>query len=269
MAINRDLARDILGVTLLAGALILLASYVLAKVLLRPVAHLLAATRAITNGDFSRSIEVFTRDEFGELGAAINYMADRIREPIKTLISVINSKDKYTFGHSERVVHYAVAVGRAMGLMEPELRVIRVGAYLHDIGKIEIDREVLNKEGVLNNAEMDILHQHPNWGAQIISSVRSLKEMIPVVLYHHENYDGTGYPVGLAGTDIPLAARILKVTDSYDAMTTPRPYQTTRTPAEARAELTKYAGKEFDPVVVEVFLDILEKLASDKDKIVC
>lgn len=460
VAINKELSGDILRVTLLAGALVLLASYVLAKVLLRPLDKILATTRAITNGDFSQKIDVSGPDEFGELGAAINYMADRISErlaeaehlatidgltglynhryfqqrlaeeiersrrmkmplslimmdidyfkhyndcqghpagdkvlqlisrilrknirgmdiaaryggeefavimvdtapeeavkiaerirrtveefpftgrdeqpagrltismgvasypanalkkddlikladdalykakyisknkvvlyysvldelkgeldkserdlinTIKTLISVINSKDKYTYGHSERVVHYAVSVGEAMELPEDELKIIRVGAFLHDIGKIEIDREILNKGDSLSAEEQKILYQHPSWGAQIISSVRSLKDVIPVVLYHHEKFDGKGYPAQLAGTDIPLVARILKVVDSYDAMTSPRPYQPIRNNQEAVEELVRCSGTDFDPAVVKVFLSILDKIRMDDDKLV-
>lgn len=460
VAIRRELSGDILQVTLLAGALVLAASYVLAKILVRPLSKILDTTRAITNGDFSRKIEIFSRDELGELGASINYMADRIRErleeaehlatidgltglynhrylqqkleeeieragslkiplslimididyfkhyndsqghpagdkvlqqisrilrknlrgvdtaaryggeefavilvdtkpeeavevaerirqtvenfpftgrdeqpagrltismgiasypsnalkkddlikmaddalykakyisknkvvlyysvldelkgeldkserdlinTIKTLISVINSKDKYTYGHSERVVQYAVSIGEDMQLPDEDIRNLRVGAFLHDIGKIEIDREILNKEGSLNPEEKRILYQHPSWGAQIISSIRSLKDVIPVVLYHHEKFNGTGYPAGLEGRDIPLLARILKVVDSYDAMTTPRPYQPIKNPEEAMMELVKCSGEDFDPAVVEVFLRILEKIQVEDGKLV-
>lgn len=178
---------------------------------------------------------------------------------VKTLISVINSRDKYTYGHSERVVQYTTSIAEEMNIPEKELRDIKVAAFLHDIGKVEIGREILNKTEPLTADELAILRQHPSWGAQIVSSISLLKEIVPMILYHHEKYDGTGYPAGLRGEEIPLAARILKIADSFDAMTSYRPYQNAKTFKEAKEELIRCKAKDFDPEMVDIFLRILEK----------
>jgi len=114
---------------------------------------------------------------------------------------------------------------------------------------------------------MKILGQHPSWGAQIISPVKSLQELIPVILFHHEKYDGTGYPLGMKGSDIPLAARILKVADSFDAMTSARPYQSKKTVMEARDELIRCAGFDFDPLIVQEFNKIIDSLDVENDRL--
>lgn len=448
--INQELSREISGVSVIAGIIVFFCSLILANFLVKPLVKMLDTTIAITNGDFSQKVDVFSADEFGQLGVAINFMAERIRErieqaehlatvdgltglynhryfqqrldqelakaeryewslsliiididyfkqyndnqghpagdraiqqisqilrknvrgidlaaryggeefalilvntgpeeamavgerirkeveeypfagrdeqptgkvtislgvagypmnaqtkddlikmaddalykakfisknkvvlyysvlddlktemdkserdllnTIKTLVSVINSKDKYTYGHSERVVQYSTKIAEAMGLSAEEVHRIKVGAYLHDIGKIEIDRKILNMVGSLKADQQEILKQHPSWGAQIISSVKSLQSVVPVILHHHERFDGDGYPSGLCGEEIPLLARILKVADSYDAMTTSRPYQPKRTSEEAKQELVRCAGYDFDPDIVKVFLEVLE-----------
>lgn len=192
-----------------------------------------------------------------ELKTGLDNSEHDLLNTVKTLISMINSRDKYTYGHSERVVQYATAIARAMGLPENDIRDIKVAAFLHDIGKIEISREILNKEAPLTADETEILKQHPSWGAQIVSSINSLKEAVPVILYHHEKYDGTGYPSGLRGNDIPLHARILKLADSFDAMTSLRPYQCTKTHSQARDEIRRCKGTDFDPDLVDVFLRVI------------
>lgn len=195
-----------------------------------------------------------------ELKKDLDVSEQELVNTVKTLISVINSKDKYTYGHSERVVQYAAWIAQAMGLPDQEIRNLKMGAYLHDIGKIEIDRELLNKRETLSADEKGVLMQHPQWGAQIISPVKSLGDVVPIILHHHEKFDGSGYPGGLKGTDIPLAARILKVADSFDAMTTARPYREEKSFAEAAGELKRCAGIDFDPEVVQIFLGVLRKL---------
>ncbi|PHJ38066.1 phosphohydrolase [Desulforamulus profundi] len=123
----------------------------------------------------------------------------------RTLLSIINAKDRYTYGHSERVLEYATLLAKEYGLNEDEVRYIQYGAYLHDIGKIEIDIRILNAPGKVTEAEWDILKQHPYWGSEIIRPIKSLEKVRPYILHHHENYDGTGYPLGLSGRNIPLA----------------------------------------------------------------
>lgn len=178
---------------------------------------------------------------------------------IKMLIRIINAKDKYTYGHSERVGRYAVWIAEKMDLPEDEIQTIKMGAFLHDIGKIEISRGVLMKRGPLNEEEFELIKKHPLWGAGIIKAVESLNQTLPLIKFHHERFDGNGYPKGLKGTQIPLHARILAVADSYDAMTSNRPYRKRKTVGEAVEELKKCAGTQFDPEVVEAFLCVLQE----------
>ena len=193
-----------------------------------------------------------------ELKSGIDESEHDLLNTVKTLISVVNSRDRYTYGHSDRVVQYATSIAKEMNISGKELRDIKVAAFLHDIGKIEIGREILNKTGSLTADEFDIIKQHPSWGAQIVSSIDSLKDIVPMILFHHEKYDGTGYPQGLSGQDIPWAARILKLADSFDAMTSHRPYQIAKTMEQAKEEIMFCKEKDFDPELVDVFLRILD-----------
>lgn len=185
-------------------------------------------------------------------------MITAIINTVKTLITVINAVDHYTYGHSERVVNYVDKIAKKMNLPEKEIKIIKYGAFLHDIGKIEIDRNLLSKTETLSITEKLIIKQHPSLGAEIIRPIKPLRQVVPYILYHQEHFDGNGYPEGLQGEEIPLGARIVAVADSYDAMTTSRPYKQGKSFQEALKELRKYKGTQFDPQVVEVFISILE-----------
>jgi diguanylate cyclase (GGDEF)-like protein len=176
---------------------------------------------------------------------------------VKTLISVINAKDRYTYGHSERVVLYSKLLGDRLGLSEKDKKILKYGAYMHDIGKINIEKDILNKRMPLTNEEWGILKEHPANGIKIVKTVKSLEEVVPLILYHHERYDGNGYPTKRKGKDIPYLARILTVVDSFDAMTSNRPYNTRKTYDEAVLELKKCSGTQFDPKIVEVFAEVI------------
>ena len=176
---------------------------------------------------------------------------------IKTLVSIINAKDRYTYGHSERVAYYCLRMAEKLNLTNEEKLLLRYSSFLHDIGKIEIDRELLNKIGPLRSIEWSILKKHPVWGSDIIRPISSLKKAIPAILHHHENFDGTGYPIGLSGENIPFEARILRIVDSFDAMTTDRPYKKAKTIPEACGELKKYRGILFDPFLADIFIKLI------------
>lgn len=178
---------------------------------------------------------------------------------IKTLISVINAKDRYTYAHSERVVMFSKLLGDKLNLCEEDKQVLKYGAYMHDIGKINIPKEVLNKKMPLTNEEWEMLKQHPVNGIDIIKSVDSLKNIIPLILHHHERYDGKGYPSQLKGKDIPYLSRILTVVDSFDAMTSNRPYSVGKNYDEAIIELQKCSSTQFDPNIVQAFIEIVEE----------
>ncbi|SMB98197.1 diguanylate cyclase (GGDEF) domain-containing protein/HDIG domain-containing protein [Thermanaeromonas toyohensis ToBE] len=179
---------------------------------------------------------------------------------LKTLLSVIHAKDRYTRGHSERVTKYAVIVGEYLGLPQEDLQTIKLSAFLHDIGKIEIERELLNKATPLSEEERSIFKQHPIWGAEIVRCVPPLAKCAPIIIAHHENFDGSGYPFRRKGELIPLGARILRVVDSFDAMTTNRPYRRALTINEALEELKRGAGTLYDPDVVAAFLNVSKQI---------
>ncbi|MBU3136495.1 diguanylate cyclase [Clostridium gasigenes] len=178
---------------------------------------------------------------------------------IKTLISVINAKDKYTYAHSERLVFYSRLLAHKLNLSKIDTDTLVYGAYMHDIGKINISKEILIKKMPLTKEEWELLKEHPQNGIDIIKPVQSLDKIVPLILHHHENYNGTGYPTKLKGKDIPYLARVLTVVDSFDAMTSNRPYNKRKTYKEAIDELIKFSGTQFDPEIVKVFIQVIEE----------
>lgn len=178
-------------------------------------------------------------------------------ETIQSLTQAIDAKDHYTMGHSERVAYYSVEIGRKLGWKSSELDQLFFVALLHDIGKIGVKEDVLNKPGRLTGDERAAINNHVIVGASIVSKVSFLRNEADFVKYHHEHYNGRGYPLGLAGEDIPLGARIVAAADSFDAMTSHRVYQPPRTASEAIAELKRCSGAQFDPEVVAAFEKII------------
>jgi putative nucleotidyltransferase with HDIG domain len=172
------------------------------------------------------------------------------------LTGAIEARDPYTRGHSTRVTELAEAVARQLGWGEERLASLRLGGPLHDIGKLAVSDEVLRKEGGLDDHELAEIREHPKIGARLLLRVAALREAIPYVLYHHERWDGTGYPSGKAGEEIPLEARVLAIADAFDAMTSDRPYRRALTRDEALAEVDRCAGTQFDPRIAEVFLEL-------------
>lgn len=178
---------------------------------------------------------------------------------IKTLISVINAKDRYTYGHSERVVFYSRLLGERLGLSEEEKSTLIYGAYMHDIGKINISKDILIKKMPLTSEEWNIIKEHPQNGVEIIKPFKSLRDIAPIILHHHEKYDGTGYPCGLKGEEIPYLARILTVVDCFDAMTSNRPYNKRKTYFQGIEEIKAFSGIQFDPYIAKVFIEIIKE----------
>jgi putative nucleotidyltransferase with HDIG domain len=184
---------------------------------------------------------------------------------VRSLAAAVDAKDSYTRGHSERVATYAIMIAERMGLSHEQRIALEMAAYLHDIGKIGVREEILLKPGDLDELEMAQMRHHPLIGANILKPVAFPWAITPVVRHHHESYDGTGYPAGLRGEEIPLLARILTVADSFEAMTSSRPYREGMNPGDAVAELNKCAGKQFDPKVVEVFVDVIAEMERSGD----
>ncbi len=217
----------------------------------------------------SKRPSAFTKEDFStlekvasQIGVAlenarlISDLEDLFLGTVKSLSSAIDAKSKWTAGHSERVTGYAVKIAKEMGMNGKILKDIELSGLLHDIGKIGTYESILDKPGRLTDEELAIMRQHPVKGAEILASIKQLKDIIPGVKYHHEFYDGKGYPDGLKGEAIPLLARILCVADTVDAMGADRPYRKGRTMDVIIVELKRCSGTQFDPKVVETFLKV-------------
>jgi HD-GYP domain-containing protein (c-di-GMP phosphodiesterase class II) len=175
----------------------------------------------------------------------------------------VEAKDPYTHGHSLRVQAWATAVGRELGLSEDQIQTLANAAELHDIGKLAVPDRILRAERSLTEDEWALVRQHPWRGVQMIQHIGFLKPALQIILYHHEGMDGRGYPEGRSGETIPLGSRILAVVDSYDAMTSLRPYRPALSHEEASAELRRCAGTQFDAVCVETFLGLLSDTVTE------
>ena len=178
-------------------------------------------------------------------------------ESIETLRYTVEAKDRYTHGHSDRVSAYSVLIGKKLGLSKEDLDTLKIGGLFHDIGKIGISDAILLKNGKLTDAEYTEIKNHPVIGKNILSNAAIFENIIPIVLYHHERYDGKGYPYGLQDSSIPFLARIVSVADSFDAMTSRRSYRGELDLEYVKNEFKSKSGTQFDPVIASIFLDIL------------
>jgi HD-GYP domain-containing protein (c-di-GMP phosphodiesterase class II) len=177
---------------------------------------------------------------------------------MRAFVSSLEAKDTYTRGHSERVADYARLLAQTCGFKRRDLDMVVFGGMLHDIGKIGVSEGILNKPAPLTPEEWRVVRGHPEMGARIVTHIEYLAPAVPMILHHHERIDGRGYPHGLTGDDIELGARIVTVADSFDAMTTHRPYRRAMDVAQASKLLRAHAGRQFDTQIVETFLGLLE-----------
>ncbi|MBE9524638.1 MAG: response regulator [Chloroflexi bacterium] len=179
-------------------------------------------------------------------------------ETVKVLANAIEGRDKYTRGHVDRVTKYSLWMAEELSWPSSQIRTLEFGARLHDIGKIIIPDQILNKANKLTDEEWLLMKQHPTAGAKILDGISHLQKSRPYILYHHERWDGSGYPKGLKGRDIPLEARLLAIADVYDALTTSRPYHPARPSLDVLKYLEYYSGKHFDPDLVPIFVKVIE-----------
>ena len=203
-----------------------------------------------------------------EISADIDEGDIELVASIKTLISVINAKDRYTYGHSERVVLYCRLLAEKLNLNEEDKKTLIYSAYMHDIGKINISKEILTKSMPLTDEEWESLKKHPEDGIEIIKPVKSLENVIPIILHHHERYNGSGYPSNLKGEEIPYLSRVLCVVDSFDAMTSNRPYNARKTYEQAIEEVRKYSGVQFDPEISAKFIEVINENKNSLDNLI-
>ena len=250
----------VLAVTVLAGV----AGTLFAGRISHPIQDLARGARRLAGGEYGTRVDVGSNNEVGVLGDAFNLMGAEIQKSIeeirrqsahnktlfmgsiRMLANAIDEKDPYTRGHSERVAFFSALIAKHLGMSEEEVERVHLSGIIHDVGKIGIEDKILRKPAALTDDEYEIMKQHPRKGEHILEAVPLLKEMAGAGLMHHENWDGTGYPDGLKGLQIPLLGRIVCVADAYDAMTTDRPYSKAMTPEAALARLRFLAGKKFD-----------------------
>jgi len=262
-----------LWISLLALGIGLGGTLLLATRFTSPIKRLAGGVSRIRAGDYDVQVEITSRDELGVLTNSFNVMARTIRaqkerlegsardleeayvSTVRILAAALDARDNYTLGHSARVATLSLSVGRRLGLKENELKDLEMACFLHDIGKIRVPDLVLNKPAPLDAEEARLIRQHPEQGAEIISLAESLRKYVPVVRHHHEWYDGSGYPGGLKGEEIPLFAQIVAIADCYDAMTTSRPYRPGRSPEEAIAEIRAFRGRQFAPRLADLFIE--------------
>jgi len=261
---HRFLLVMVLGVILSLGL-----GMLIAKRITDPVEELVEGTRRISQGDLGYKVGVRGNDEISELATAFNGMADELWKAqrknhryfygvIQSLVRIVEAKDPYTRGHSERVSGYAAKIAAQMGCSQESVESLKQIAVLHDVGKLGIRDEILNKPGKLSAEEWEIIRQHPIIGEEILKPVSLSPEMLAIVRGHHERFDGTGYPDGLTGEVTDLFTQILAVADAYDAMTSSRAYRLALRMEDAIAELEKNKGTQFNPKVVEAFLQVLQ-----------
>lgn len=269
-AVN-DMASRSFMLTVATGLVAMLAGILLARRITLPLRNLANVTTAVAGGDFAQRAPVASRNEMGQLAENFNVMTDAVDryvrslrqalqeneellvDSIRALAAAIDAKNPYTRGHSERVSQYAVAVAHHFGIKGRELQRVEIAALLHDVGKIGIEDAILLKPEALTEQEFLQMQHHVVKGAAIVSPIKRLKDMLPGIRSHHESWDGTGYPDGLAGEKIPLLARIISIADTFDAMTTDRPYQKGMALDAALDRLRSMAGKRMDPMVVDAF----------------
>jgi putative nucleotidyltransferase with HDIG domain len=248
-----------------AGVLTLLIGALVAARITAPVEQLATATRLITAGNLQHRVRVTSKDEIGALARSFNQMAAGLAETrsqvqetsfstIEALARAIDARDPYTFGHSARVAAFSLEIASAMGFDAEQRDALRRAALLHDIGKIGIEDRVLRKPDRLNDEEVSSMREHPRIGYEMLKGLRFLRPGLPGVLHHHERWDGSGYPNGLAGQQIPLLVRVLTVADVFDALTSERPYRRALDLDGAIRAMVPEAGVVFDPDVVTAFV---------------
>jgi putative nucleotidyltransferase with HDIG domain len=211
----------------------------------------------LQNKEYQRGLERMVAERTSELKKTLEALDKTYIDTLRTLVTALDRRDEGAQGHSLRVVQYSLKLAELMGWgNEEQLKILEYGALLHDIGKIGIPDSILKKPGELTKAEWEVMKTHPEEGYKIIHNIEFLEEAAQFVLHHHERYNGSGYPAGLKGDEIPITSRIFVVVDTFDAMTTKRRYRDAATFEEAINEIKKCSGTQFDPKVVEAFLSV-------------
>ncbi|MGC1450444.1 MAG: HD domain-containing phosphohydrolase, partial [Candidatus Sulfotelmatobacter sp.] len=220
----------------------------------------------VENRTYQTNLESLVKARTDQLQSAMASLERSYDITLETLGDALDLKDRETEGHSKRVTAFTIAIARAMGLPREQINTIARGAFLHDIGKIAIPDKILNKPGKLEPDEMTIMKEHAYHGYQIVKKIPFLAEAADIVYSHQERFDGSGYPRGLKGEQIPLGARIFSVADTLDAITSDRIYRAAQSLEAAKVEIQKWSGRQFDPEVVNVFLEMPDNIWEDLRK---
>src|SRR5437870_9508683 len=252
-------------------------SIYVARKITNPLETLTESSRAIARGDFSQRVHLKSRTEIGELADTFNVMSQELEQfvldlkraaeenralfmgSIQMLAGAVDAKDPYTRGHSDRVTRYSLLIAKEMALPASFMEILQISAQLHDVGKIGIEDYILKKPGALTAEEFEVMKTHTTKGANILRPVTQLAEMLPGIELHHEALDGRGYPYGLQGDQIPLLARVIAVADTFDALTTNRPYQRAYEPPEALRIIQGLVGKRLDPKAAAALVAAYER----------
>jgi len=281
---QRDAYRSVFEMQRTARLLALLAvmvsiglSIYVARKITNPLEILTESSRAIARGDFSQRVHLKSRTEIGELAQTFNVMSQELEQfvddlkraaeenralfmgSIQMLAGAVDEKDPYTKGHSDRVTRYSVLIAKEMNMPDQFIETVRISALLHDVGKIGIEDRILKKPGALTPEEFEIMKTHTTKGANILRPVKQLREMLPGIELHHEALDGRGYPYGLQGEQIPMLARIIAVADTFDAVTTNRPYQMAHDALDALRIINSLINKRLDPECVAALNTVFER----------
>ena len=281
---QRDAYRGVFEMQRTARLLALLAvmvsiglSIYVARKITNPLETLTESSRAIARGDFTQRVHLKSRTEIGELADTFNVMSQELEQfvddlkraaeenralfmgSIQMLAGAVDEKDPYTKGHSDRVTRYSVLIAKEMNMPDQFIETVRISALLHDVGKIGIEDRILKKPGALTPEEFEIMKTHTTKGANILRPVKQLREMLPGIELHHEALDGRGYPYALSGEQIPMLARIIAVADTFDAVTTNRPYQMAHDPLDALRIINSLVNKRLDPDCVAALNAVFER----------
>lgn len=268
--LRHEVYRRLIFATIMGILTTLLLGLTVSRRVTKPINHLVEGTRRIANGELQFKVRVESDDEIGELAGAFNHMGESLLEArnklqdyfyrmVEAFVRSIEAKDHYTRGHSDRVGELSERIALGMGFSAEKAGLLRRAAQLHDIGKLGIHEDILNKKSGLTSDEWQSMHQHPQVGKEILEPVFQDKEMLDAIKHHHEQYDGKGYPDGLKGEAISIPAQIVAVADAYDAMTTTRSYHRADSSEAAVEELKKASGIKFNPRVVEAFLRVVTR----------
>lgn len=276
-AADKRIKRNILIIFMIVLFLGAAITMMLSSIITRPVNNLIKGIESLRYNRMDAPLRVYSDDELGRLTHHFNELVNTIFvqqenirhyakeleesfiSTVRVLAAAIDARDPFTMGHSSRIAILSSKIGERLGLNTAQLEDLEISCLFHDIGKLRIPDAILIKEGALDTAEYREIMKHPEYGAEILRRAPTLHKYIPAVLHHHEWYNGKGYPYGLRGNDIPIFASIISVSDAFDAMTSSRPYRKGLSLKEAIEELTYWSGKQFNPEIVKILLELLEK----------